>query len=216
MRYERLVTFGCSLTYGHGLPDCVGKDKKHPGPMPSKMGWPNKLATFLGLGSKVENISRPGASNNWIWLNAMDFEFSARDLVVFNWTYLESRWDIKINKEKTIGISPGFSGLESDIYIKHLGHTMKWDLPPQFFLRANFMQYYLNDLGVANYHLTVDPVGVDYHMPSWNKVAFLKPSINDLRPKYPKALDDSHPGEACHAEFARLVRDELVEIGVKI
>lgn len=212
MQYKRLVTFGCSLTYGHGLPDCVGKTKKHAGPKPSQLGWPNKLAYLLNL--QIENVSQPGASNNWIWLNAMEFPFSAGDLVVFNWTYLESRWDIKISKETTIRVSPWLKTPESRRYIEYLGHTMKWDLPPQFFLRANFMQYYLNEQGITNYHLTVDPEGVDYHMPVWNKVEFLKPNINALRHEYPRAIDNSHPGEECHAEFARLVRDELSKLGI--
>lgn len=39
----KLVVFGCSFTFGHGLPDCLDVNKKGPGTLPSKMAWSNHL-----------------------------------------------------------------------------------------------------------------------------------------------------------------------------
>jgi len=61
---KRLIALGCSFTYGHGLPDCVGKNKSSAGPSPSQMAWPNQLAKKLGIPT-VNNLSRPGSSTKY-------------------------------------------------------------------------------------------------------------------------------------------------------
>ena len=44
----KLVTFGCSYTYGHGLPDCI-MAKGRAGKRPSKFAWPYLLAKKLDM-----------------------------------------------------------------------------------------------------------------------------------------------------------------------
>ena len=60
-----LVAFGCSFTYGHGLPDCIGEDGVSNGPTPSVLAWPNQLKTFCNF-KTVDNQGEPGASNKII------------------------------------------------------------------------------------------------------------------------------------------------------
>lgn len=43
---SRLIAFGCSHTYGHGLPDCFIPPHR-PGTDPSKLSWPYPLGELL-------------------------------------------------------------------------------------------------------------------------------------------------------------------------
>lgn len=76
---SRLITFGCSFTYGHGLIDCFKDCTK-----PSNLGWAPKLATLLNR--SLVNISSPGASNLEILYNILNFNFEKEDIVVIMWS----------------------------------------------------------------------------------------------------------------------------------
>ena len=83
MEKNRLIAFGCSFTYGSGLPDCF-----HPvrgqGKHPSKVGWVQLLADKLDL--TAHNMSVPGSSNLEILYNLLKFEFKKTDTVVVMWS----------------------------------------------------------------------------------------------------------------------------------
>jgi len=83
MEKNRLVAFGCSFTYGSGLPDCF-----HPvhgqGKHPSKFGWVQLLADKLNL--TAHNMSIPGSSNLQILYNILKFDFRENDTVVVMWS----------------------------------------------------------------------------------------------------------------------------------
>ena len=80
-----IVTFGCSYTYGEGLPDV----KKHfisGNPQnTSKLGWATLVSQKLKL--DLVNISYPGTSNTEILYNILTFNFKADDIVVVMWTH---------------------------------------------------------------------------------------------------------------------------------
>ena len=78
--HNRLITFGCSYTYGIGLPDCW-KDPCNQ----SKMGWPNLVSDKLNV--ELINISASGASNFEILHNIINFDFLDSDIVVIMWTH---------------------------------------------------------------------------------------------------------------------------------
>ena len=86
MKYKRLITFGDSFTYGHGLPDCFVAPY-YPGDKPSKLGWVNILANKLNI-DHVTNLSRPGASNRYILHSIINFnDFKEEDLIIIQPTY---------------------------------------------------------------------------------------------------------------------------------
>ena len=68
----RVIAFGCSFTFGHGLPDCFNPPK-NPGKAPSKYAWPSLVANELNV--KCINKSLPGSSNKRIWHNIGKFKF---------------------------------------------------------------------------------------------------------------------------------------------
>ncbi len=75
---SRLITFGCSYTFGNGLPDC---DKN----TPSKLAWPSVLGKHMN--KDVVNVSVGGASNFEILYNILNFNFQEQDTVVIMWTH---------------------------------------------------------------------------------------------------------------------------------
>lgn len=81
----RLVAFGCSHTYGHGLSDCNIPLINGPGPKPSKFAWPELVGQELNL--EVVNMGKSGASNLEILSRILDFEFLETDLVIVQWTH---------------------------------------------------------------------------------------------------------------------------------
>ena len=85
MNIKRIVAFGCSHTYGHGLPDCQdGEFLNLPGPKPSKIAWPELVANKLGVA--CINQSFPGSTNFKIYKSIIDFPFEDGDCAVVMWT----------------------------------------------------------------------------------------------------------------------------------
>jgi hypothetical protein len=82
---NRLVFFGDSFTYGHGLDDCLLDIDNQPGPNPSKLGWAAQLSESLGLPNL--NRSVPGSSNQHMFLTMRMTELSKDDIVIVQWTY---------------------------------------------------------------------------------------------------------------------------------
>ena len=81
----RLITFGCSYTYGEGLSD-VKKSILGGNPInQSKLGWASLLSQKLNL--ELVNISYPGTSNTEILYNILTFDFKSTDIVVIMWTH---------------------------------------------------------------------------------------------------------------------------------
>lgn len=81
---SRLITFGCSFVYGHGLPDCHIPPNLQ-GPEPSKMGWPNMLADKLGY--ECVNKAEVGMGNFEILLKLLDTKLEPDDIVIIGFTY---------------------------------------------------------------------------------------------------------------------------------
>lgn len=78
---NRLIAFGCSSTYGQGLPDCpTGIDQP-----PSRFAWPNLLSKELNL--EEVNTSMWGVPNKSILLKILNFPFQKDDLAIVLWSF---------------------------------------------------------------------------------------------------------------------------------
>lgn len=84
--YNRLVAFGCSFTYGHGLPDCVGPNNA-PLNNRSEYAWPTLVANKLGV--DCSNQSLCGSSNQRIAHSVKQFSFAPGDLCIVLWSYVD-------------------------------------------------------------------------------------------------------------------------------
>jgi hypothetical protein len=85
----RIITFGCSFTYGQGLPDCdpaytFRNTLLTNTANPSKFGWATLLGEKLGL--EVVNLGEPGISNTEILYNLLEFRYQPNDIVIVMWS----------------------------------------------------------------------------------------------------------------------------------
>lgn len=78
---SRLITFGCSFSYGQGLdPNEVCATEPHPD------AWPYQLGKLLGV-EEVLNFASPGQSNKFIWYISSCIQFKDDDIVIFQWSF---------------------------------------------------------------------------------------------------------------------------------
>lgn len=120
--YKRLIAFGCSNTYGHGLLDCKALSGWGHGPTPSKYSWPFQLGKMLKVG-KVINQGNPGASNKEIAKAITDFDFDKDDLVVVGWSFIErhcifSKSDVTDSKN-ILNLGVNYNDRVNKIYQKY-------------------------------------------------------------------------------------------------
>lgn len=204
---SNLYAFGCSLTYGHGLPDCWIKKFRMPGDYPSKYAWPQLLADKLQR--KCINLSAPGESNKGILFTLQQNlkHISSEDTVYIKWSY-DNRWGV-INEDnnKIKHVKAGTKEYKIWLKMFYSQEDARW-------YTENCIDYatlLLNDKKIKHFHLTAVP---DYLETLNCKYAkFLENgSIKPIRDVLPTALDGTHPGKEAHAEFANVVYKETLAI----
>lgn len=99
----RFITFGCSITYGEGLPDCVSENRLWAGPEPSKISWASLLAN--NYRAEMVNLSLPGASNFYISNKILEFNWQPGDIALVLFTYFH-RYTIFDDGELPYNITP--------------------------------------------------------------------------------------------------------------
>jgi hypothetical protein len=191
---NRLITYGCSNTYGEGLEDCWTGTMW--GPEPSKFAWPQLLADKMNL--DCVNLGFPGVSNKYIWNKVLNTEFQKGDKVVILWTYFsrfcffrddgssqrimaQDATNKKLNKKTRAAAS---------FYYSHF--YSKKDSVDDNFLRITFIKDYLDNKGIENYHYTCEAREFFHKLKPlpWNKVNL---KFIDWR-GFPPALDNLHTG----------------------
>lgn len=201
---SRLVAFGCSYTYGHGLPDCI-KGKYDPGEVSSKFAWPELLAKSLDL--ECVNISRPGASNFEILDTLLNFNLQKDDLVVVLWTFFSRDMVFEDSAERKY------------IHINYPPETIKsWvetHGPTDLMLRSWFYMHHANCyLKIRNQdfyflHVNQHPDFLKLK-PSWaDSIDILRTNFSRLARNYEKTPDNNHPGVAAHQAVTKLIYAEI-------
>lgn len=217
---DRLVAFGCSNTYGHGLEDCfippLSAGFSH-----SNMAWPSKLAKYFNRA--CVNLALPGISNMHILDRILDCDFQKNDLVVILWTYLDRDIIRNINDQDIIHINSEM--LDTDIGKKWLMTHTDYNQAMKGMQAIHHAYHYFESIGIEHYHII---------KPFWNQVIqahqnnrgdmirplpkyfsrleFLESSITDYKQKnLPSALDGQHPGQEAHNVFAEDLYKEITQ-----
>lgn len=208
---NRLVAFGCSNTYGHGLEDCYVDGL--PGRVPSALAWPTQLAEFMD--KDVINMGQPGASNKRIWHNAFHFDYEPNDIAVFMWTYTTRYAILKKSHElinndklsKSVNLHINDETKASRNYFKQLYNS--YDALQHLYLYASN----LNSLGIKTYHIFTD---YDYYDKDF--YALVSESINWKHwgfhwPEHrvDVASDNVHNGPQSHKAWATKIFDWINE-----
>lgn len=184
----RLIAFGCSYTYGEGLPDCY-KDGQA-GPYPSRLSWPTLVATKLGI--SMNNLALPGAGNAEILDRVLRFQFEPDDICMIMWTHFVRYAHFKV----------------IDNY--HPRREWGWDTTV---LDDGFHNAYKNYVAMHHCSLYLESIGIS----SVASIAFLPDIKSFFIPKFMKiknlialpdnyrvdfAEDGSHPGIQSHENIA--------------
>jgi hypothetical protein len=198
---SRLITFGCSITYGHGLEDCY-IEPNNPGLVPSQKAWPSLLANMLDL--ELINCSNPGASNLHILWKLLNFDFNDDDLCIVMWSffgrlpYSNLKYDSSIvnwndYSSRVVKQLPELE--EESIVVKNymsIHHGYLYLLSKK--IKHNFIIWPTDGFRYANYFV---------------KIPTMLREINGDHCEVDKALDKSHPGPKSHMLIATKLFEKI-------
>jgi len=196
---RRLVAFGCSYTYGHSLEDCF-QPPNLAGPLPSKMAWPNTLASYLEIPVVINNAVC-GASNKKIWKSVIDFKFEPEDFVIINWSFISRNLFFKEHTREEIIILPNYK--EFQWYYENLYSEYNGIL--ELCLYADHCNHLIRSKNLTIHHALLSIKSLEQKIKrfsKWKSFDFLNPDFDLIRFKHPFALDDSHPNKDAHDEYA--------------
>jgi len=221
----KLWAFGCSMTYGTALSDCV---KIHPitghithGHYPSKLAWPSVLSKILDLTCINKGI--PGSSNKAIWHEVLRHlcDFEKDDKIFVLWSYKDRHCVINntTNRDRMYThIGPWQTDKRSRYYYKHL-HS-DYEVNMDLNLRQSHLDLIFKEKGLTAFqlicrrdanihgHRISDQKGA-YTAEPWNEVKMLDTEFDQFRHEFAKAEDGLHPDEHCHAYMAKLIAEEI-------
>ena len=186
----RLVTFGCSLTYGTGLPT------------PNEQVWGSLLSKKLGC--EFINKGIPGAGNKEIVHSLVNFEFRPDDVVYILWTFVD-RYCVLRDKDKTFQFIPGSTLPRSTTYYKYLHEDYDHN-----FLSKVFIEYGINLLRKKNikvyslFNTDQDPLGLDINS------TLLPVYYCSFSNVHPKGIDNVHMGIQGNIEYADALYRTLI------
>lgn len=194
---SRLVTFGCSNTYGSGF------DKVDNGP--SNLAWPNVLATHIE--KECLNLSKPGASFKEIWHRISTTEFKKDDTVIIMWSYFFRSCDISNNNdvEQLFWYKSPIVSKKNTVWKKHFITRSENDLSLEFWLYADHADKIIKSKKVNEVkHFVCSnwPMG-RYPRPEWSKnidIDLTEWKWNDY------AEDKIHPSINEHYEKAMSIK----------
>lgn len=192
----RLISFGCSYTYGHGLPDCPDNNGLPQLNKPSELSYPFILAKKLNY--DCVNLGKSGNSNKEIWNDILTFDFQSTDVVVVVWTYYSRFCIIKSTSIRRI------NPWKEEEKVFYMNYSNRNDMIIDFYGRLNHVNFYLNSVGVKNYHYIIEDI--EDKTPKWNTTNILG-TFN----KIDEADDHCHPGLLSHSTFAEKLYKQIIK-----
>jgi hypothetical protein len=203
----RLVTFGCSYTFGHGLVDCF-MPPTNPGLHPSSYAWPNLLAKKLGY--ECLNLSNPGSGNFEILMRILQTSFEKDDLVITQFSFFNRyefyRMTDKIKQGERIPFdSEIFKEILSESSDRYLGaYKNYWDN----WLAIKLVELFLDSKQIKNCFYISD-VNDSAPEPS---ILEMKNFIRGIKTyRLDKGLDNSHPGPKSHETQADILYNSIIK-----
>jgi hypothetical protein len=209
---RKLWAFGCSHTYGHGLPDCH-IPPHWPGLAPSQLAWPAVLAQRLNL--PCENHSDPGAGVRWVWHQAVHADVQPDDLVIVFWPDWLGRTDVLLGPDLPRGDHiklRSYQPADADYFARYWSSYDQW---VTFCALADQLHTHFARAQVHYHQLVWDQMlYTDWPWPSWSHTSWL-PVYFGAEPyrALPLALDQGHNGEQAHQLFAEHIHTQLTRAG---
>ena len=215
MKYKRLITFGCSFTYGSNLPGTeYGNNTTDFSSTPNPESWPFKLGEHLG----VETINKgvPGSSNLEILYHILNFDFKKGDMVVVMWSFPDRDLHFispskRIKPFRQLGL-----WLASTVGIGGAKYVVEWlsrfdpiDHIIKSWLYLHHADLYLKSLELDYIHFPAFPSSLEEYRPDFIK------EIDNFYSDGFKIIDecenDKHPGPLSHIAIAKHIYNILKE-----
>jgi hypothetical protein len=208
---KRLIAFGCSFTYGHGLPDCYDKENnRHAGKYPSKYSWANTFANNLGV--TCLNKSMCGSSITRIAWTVYNFKFNTDDVAVIMWTQPSRTGYITADKVVHEFEWYNLKDKKSNFYFKNIDSEV-----------FNLYNYVNTINGIEKYlnKKKIDYLNLEYQnsldLFEKNNIVHLHSSLNfdnnnvffaDVPSMhFDYAIDGRHPGHKSHNWYAKILTE---------
>jgi len=215
---NKIVAFGDSYTYGHGLDDCWVNN--NPGNICSSYAWPAVLAKNLDY--SVVNSSGPGLSNMAILHRILNTKFDKNSVCIIMWSF-PSR-DMIFNKNYMPHISMFNTNRDYTNRVTHVGNwmnddvTTNWmlahnntDLVMRSWLHIHHANLYLSSLNIKHYNFFINYSQLKSHKPSYVDIPFKDIHVERF---IDKALDDDHPGIKTQERIATDIQQCLTEANI--
>ena len=230
---SRLLCFGDSFTFGHGLPDANVHDGNNAAPAeaPSKLSWPSKLAAIMD--SEVVNAGSPGASNKEIWDTILRTKFTRDDRVVIMWSHTHRTcrinewpepvqdnnfvWDVSKEayyNQKTIKAFGNWMDDDKQVmsYYEHIYNEVDAELTT--LLYANHIDSYLRPRITSLHHAMIPNSQLvspraHNHIPEWDNVYKTIFDTTEIYKHFSKT-ECGHFGEDAHQKIANLLHSKLI------
>jgi len=190
-KIKRLVAFGCSLTYGHGLADCYIQEG-NAGPNPSVQAWPFLVAQNYKIA--IDNKGIPGGSNKEIFYALRNYDYQKGDVVIVLWSKINRSCTIYPNYVDRYG--PWLNSTRSKTWLKHI--FSDYDSTLELLNYEEHARLYLNSRKVKNCHYFADHY---MSVPQQPTKLFRKDYLDFAR-------DHKHPGAVTQRDFAKQVIDD--------
>ena len=217
---KKLIAFGDSYTYGHGLIDCWVKNSNNAyiaDNLCSQYAWPALVAKELGC--EVVNRSSPGFSNLAILHRLLNTSFDQNSMCVIMWSFpfRDMIFDKKylphmqiMNKtiDHTNRTAIVGSWMRDELTKNWILTHNSTDLVMRTWLHIHHANLYLDSINMPHYNFFVDYNCIKAHKPSFISIPFK----DILAQRFiDKALDGYHPGplsqERMAKEIAQIIKD---------
>ena len=202
---ERLVAFGCSITYGHALADCYSAPSG-PGPLPSEQAWPSLVATHFNV--PLTNQSVCGNSNLAILNDVLKFKFLKGDVAIIMWSLADR--DVLFGKKNLLGkqtLMPIGRWQNTKLSEHWFAAHPESDLATRTWFYIHHATLYLKSIGISLYNIFSGYEELKKYKPKYLKLDFYKTKTRCMFP-VDRGLDDLHPGPITH----QLISKEIIEI----
>lgn len=206
MQISRIVSFGCSITFGHGLPDCF-EPPTEPGSVASQYAWPSLLASELGVG--LDNKSKCGSSNLEILTSVLTYKFQEGDVAIIMWSFKER--DLLFGKKSLFGKQQMAQiGIwqKTDTAKKWFDVHTDEDLAVRSWFNVHHATCYLENNSIPFYNTFVMLKDLEKYKPTFLNAPYYDIRMNLSMPK-DLALDKRHPGIKTHTLIANRIKNIL-------
>ena len=197
----RVVSFGCSYTYGHGLTDCH-IPVNLPGYEYSRYAWPTLLGNMLGC--ETINLSKPSSSNIHLLWKILNFQFQHDDICVVMWTHFHRHPYSNLKNNSEIVAWDDY-----DTMRVQLVETEKENLIIRNYITINHAYTWLKQNKINCYFISGTRDIKDYKCPEILTVPNLFDTIHLPNMMCDLALDKRHPGHKTHENIAKKLFDNI-------